>query len=119
VLLGCEFSILTFANAQPATLNPKTLRLPTKVERIASPYPFCVPVNESVNVAFKVTQVLGKFCPTTESVQGRRIAFKKQHGFRRVANLQNGHSVQRDVEGVTEGGRRFRAAENLRDIIAL
>jgi hypothetical protein len=81
VLLGCEFSILTFANAQPATLNPKTLRLPTKVERIASPYPFCVPVNESVNVAVKVTQVLGKICLVAESVQGRRIALKKQHGF--------------------------------------
>jgi hypothetical protein len=81
VLLGCEFSILTFANAQPATLNPKTLRLPTKVERIASPYPFCVPVNESVNVAFKVTQVLGKIWLVAESVQGRRIALKKQHGF--------------------------------------
>jgi hypothetical protein len=42
---------------------------------------FCVPVNESVNVAVKVTQVLGNICLVAESVQGRRIALKKQHGF--------------------------------------
>jgi hypothetical protein len=69
--LGCEFSILTFANAQPTTLNPKTLRLPTKVGCIASPYPFCVPVNESANVAFKVTRALWKNFSVTTALEMR------------------------------------------------
>jgi hypothetical protein len=77
--LGCEFSVLTFANAQPITLKLQGFqrRLNALLRRIH----FCVPVNESVNVAVKVTQVLGNICLVAESVQGRRIALKKQHGF--------------------------------------